>query len=518
MDLLTTVAPTAAAFMRLGPRGVAGLVLTLMNAASEQRNHPRNLRLAAEAQYPGQSARAAGDLMAEAVELLFGERFIARDYRDNSDNDWFRLTEKGAAVISLGDIDSPALLMDSGRPLVFVSCGQCTDEEKAIAAKVCELIREHTEYEPYFAQNQQSFEGLSHSILAALERMSGMVVIMHKRGKVSTPSGAHHRASVWIEQEIAIAAMIQHRGKPLIVAAYIEDGIHREGLRDLLHLNPVTFRKSSEIIAHFERLVREKRFPLQPYTTPVSASSPMAKAVPSEAEVLETLDDAYENLMVFSFVCSMSVAVQPTTLVSDRIPDSRMRQLIEDARHQSGGGFPLGPTGAAANLNDGFEVTIYPNADGPRQYREYYRFRHNGLFVATQVSPDDIREDRQYRESDRYIGFTTLVGTLTRMASFAAAMTKLLNTETKTTVFVSGLAHHRLIDDTVAKTLPPLDQAKPAHESRVVEEFVANPSPSLAQHRDWAARVIARCLRLLNYPATEEYIENTVKSFQRQVL
>lgn len=148
--------------------------------------------------------------MAEAIELMFAERFIVRDYRDTINNDWFILTPKGKAITDAKQMEEPATLLDSGRPLVFVSCGQYTDEEKAVGSRVCEIIRLHTDYEPYFAEAQRSFEGLSNSILAALERMSGMVVIMHKRGEVKTPHGTHHRASVWIEQEIAITSQ-SHR-------------------------------------------------------------------------------------------------------------------------------------------------------------------------------------------------------------------------------------------------------------------------------------------------------------------
>ena len=53
------------------------------------------------------------------------------------------------------------------------------------------------------------------------------------------------RAFVWIEQEIAIVAMIQqlvrnNRDEPP-VAAYIHQSIKMEGIRTLLHLNPSPF-------------------------------------------------------------------------------------------------------------------------------------------------------------------------------------------------------------------------------------------------------------------------------------
>lgn len=73
---------------------------------------------------------------------------------------------------------------------------------------------------------------------------------MHHRGRVSTPEGEHIRASVWVEQEVAIAAfLLQARGrmfeKPL---AYVQRGIKLEGLREKIMLNPVGFDSSDEVV------------------------------------------------------------------------------------------------------------------------------------------------------------------------------------------------------------------------------------------------------------------------------
>jgi hypothetical protein len=66
------------------------------------------------------------------------------------------------------------------------------------------------------------------------------------------------RASVWIEQEIGIAAYIMHVEKRHIpVIAFIHESVGREGMRDLLHLNPTTFSDEMEILAALpERLRR----------------------------------------------------------------------------------------------------------------------------------------------------------------------------------------------------------------------------------------------------------------------
>ncbi len=147
-------------------------------------------------------------------------------------------------------------------PIVFVSCGQYTDEEKALGRALVELINEKlSPCKGYFADNQNSLEGLSRNILGALNRCVGFVAVMHKRGTVTTPSGSRIRASVWIEQELAIAAFItQALGRRIAVVAYTEKGIRREGVREQLHLNPVDFDAPNFVIDDFRARIADGRF------------------------------------------------------------------------------------------------------------------------------------------------------------------------------------------------------------------------------------------------------------------
>src|SRR6267143_2201178 len=112
-------------------------------------------------------------------------------------------------------------------------------------------------YEPYFAENQSSLKGLHENILSKLNECSGFIAVMHPRGMVSFPGGAKHtRGSVWIEQEVAIAAfMTQYSGRNIEVAAFIHEDIKREGIRDLLHLNPISFRSDKEILEQLPRIL-----------------------------------------------------------------------------------------------------------------------------------------------------------------------------------------------------------------------------------------------------------------------
>lgn len=134
--------------------------------------------------------------------------------------------------------------------VIFISCGQYTAAEKKLGHNVLALVRELTPYDPYFADVQSSLEGLTDNILSRLHQCVGFISIIHPRGDVTFPGGSKHtRGSVWIEQEIAIAAFItQVLKRPIRALAFIHQSIKREGMREQLHLNPVLFGEDHEVL------------------------------------------------------------------------------------------------------------------------------------------------------------------------------------------------------------------------------------------------------------------------------
>jgi hypothetical protein len=136
------------------------------------------------------------------------------------------------------------------KPLVFISCGQYTKAEKSLGASIYKMV-EDLGMQPFFAEQVQDLKGLNENILDHLRDCAGFITVLHPRGKISRPDGADHiRASVWIEQEIAIATYIQHVEKrALPVIAFVHKSVGREGMRDLLILNPITFSDEMEILA-----------------------------------------------------------------------------------------------------------------------------------------------------------------------------------------------------------------------------------------------------------------------------
>jgi hypothetical protein len=153
--------------------------------------------------------------------------------------------------------------MSGRKGTVFISCGQFSEPERALGRRVAELVEELTPFEGYFAENQISLEGLTRSILGKLFDSVGFIAIMHNRGKVQTLNGTLTRASVWIEQEVAIAALMQQvAGRPLYVASYIEEGVALEGVRQHIHLNPVSFRTDEDVLRHLTNVLPRWQSPL----------------------------------------------------------------------------------------------------------------------------------------------------------------------------------------------------------------------------------------------------------------
>jgi hypothetical protein len=162
-----------------------------------------------------------------------------------------------AAEVSIG---LEGLMAKQG--IVFISCGQCSRDEIELGQKLKSLVEEHTPFEGYFAQNQTTLDGLSRDVFGALNPCAGFVAVMHSRGNVATPDGSHVRASVWIEQEIAIAAFLaQAQGRRIPTAIYIQEGIKREGVREqLLLTGALEFRVSEEVRGDFEAQVVNGKF------------------------------------------------------------------------------------------------------------------------------------------------------------------------------------------------------------------------------------------------------------------
>ena len=86
--------------------------------------------------------------------------------------------------------------------LVFVSCGQRTNEEIGLGREIKAVIDGTAGFEAFFAEEVHSLEALSEVVFDALRRCSAAVIVLHDRGRVTTESGEEPgtRSSVWINQ------------------------------------------------------------------------------------------------------------------------------------------------------------------------------------------------------------------------------------------------------------------------------------------------------------------------------
>lgn len=140
---------------------------------------------------------------------------------------------------------------------VFISCGQFTPAEKALGSGIAQMVKD-AGLDPFFAQDVRSLDGLDSNILRALRDCVAFIAVMHPRGEIKRPDGrALTRASIWIEQEIAIATYIQRIEKrPIEIIAFRHADVGLEGLRSLIQLNPIEFVDDSEVLDALPELLR----------------------------------------------------------------------------------------------------------------------------------------------------------------------------------------------------------------------------------------------------------------------
>src|SRR6266481_7632833 len=103
------------------------------------------------------------------------------------------------------------ILTRMGKTLIFVSCGQMSEPEKALGVLLKAVIDGTPGFEAYFAETVHDFDALGRHVPDALRRSTGAVLVLQDRGMVIGPEGQEwgHRSSVWINQELAILAYRQ---------------------------------------------------------------------------------------------------------------------------------------------------------------------------------------------------------------------------------------------------------------------------------------------------------------------
>lgn len=175
-----------------------------------------------------------------------------------------------------------------GKQFIFISCGQFTEAEKQLGKEIALLVKKVTGLEPFFAEEVQDLNGLESNILNALRDCVAFITVLHPRGVITRPDKSEHvRVSVWIEQEIAVATYIQRVEKrqfPIIAFKHVSVG--REGIRDLLQLNPIEFTDEAEVLAALPARL-EKWKSLKPSGIEIKLES--SKTQPQDGHVIRSL-------------------------------------------------------------------------------------------------------------------------------------------------------------------------------------------------------------------------------------
>jgi hypothetical protein len=149
------------------------------------------------------------------------------------------------------------------KKLIFVSCGQQTDEEKSLGIRVKKAIDSTSGFEAYFAQSVQDLDSLSQNIFEALSKCSGAIIFLHNRGKVLDLSGKEwgYRSSVWVNQEIAILSYRRHiEAQKIPILIFKDEKVNLEGAMTALIGNPFPLKEASSVLEQIKTWLTESEF------------------------------------------------------------------------------------------------------------------------------------------------------------------------------------------------------------------------------------------------------------------
>lgn len=227
-------------------------------------------------------------------------------------------------------------------PFIFISCGQYTIAEKELGKAISKMVKELTGFEPFFAEEVQDLNGLDANILAALHDCAAFITILHPRGVIDRPGNQQPlvRASVWIEQEVAIATYIQRvEGRKIPIIAFRHKAVGLEGIRALIHLNPTEFTEESEILLALPERLSELRPSVKPIRLEIkSGGTTKQEEHPFRHVRVMLINDTHERIS--SYVGEVRVpraflkhenAVYPFEVKSDD-PSTRRFRFTQEGR------------------------------------------------------------------------------------------------------------------------------------------------------------------------------------------
>lgn len=138
-----------------------------------------------------------------------------------------------------------------GHRLIFVSCGQLTEEERTLGVLIKAIVDTTAGFQAYLAETVHDLDALADHVLKGIEECVGAIVVLHDRGIVTHTDGTPwgRRSSVWVNLELAILAYRQFlKSKRLPVLAFVDPGVKLEGAMTSLIVNPQPIPSASQAI------------------------------------------------------------------------------------------------------------------------------------------------------------------------------------------------------------------------------------------------------------------------------
>jgi hypothetical protein len=149
------------------------------------------------------------------------------------------------------------------KTLIFVSCGQITEQEKNLGVLLKAVIDGTPGFAAYFAETVHDLDALGRHVLDALGRCAGAVVVLHERGLVRTSDGKEwgHRSSVWINQEVAILAYRQSfETRRIPVLAFADPKVKLEGAMTSFIVNPHPLGTANDVASAVKAWLAQEEF------------------------------------------------------------------------------------------------------------------------------------------------------------------------------------------------------------------------------------------------------------------
>jgi hypothetical protein len=177
--------------------------------------------------------------------------------------------------------------------LIFISCGQQTDDEKKLGTSVRRLIDSFPEYKPYFAEHVQNLDALAHNVFDGLRKCSGLISFLHERGRVIHDFKEWgYRSSVWINQEIAILAYRkQFEGVDIPILVFKDEKVRLEGAMTSLIVNPIPMTSEDDILGKIKSWITSTEFPSNGSVSDERFISKWQKLSPVSVQVISALID-----------------------------------------------------------------------------------------------------------------------------------------------------------------------------------------------------------------------------------